>query len=205
MAVMSYMQGFGTGAGLIVAIGAQNAFVLAQSIRRNHPMLICLVCSLCDALLISLGVLGVGELVVATPALLKPAAWGGALFLAWYGWGALRSALRGDSLEQEETAAIGSRRIILATLAVTLLNPHAYLDTVVMLGAMSSQHADEGRYLFGLGAVSASFVWFYTLGLGGRALAPLFRRPGTWRVLNGLVCLTMWTIAVALAHTASGF
>lgn len=199
---VSYAHGFGAGAGLIIAIGAQNAYVLTQSIRRNHHLLVCLVCSLCDAALISLGVLGVGELVAASPLLLGPAAWGGAAFLGWYGWGALRAALRGGALEQLETGMDGARRIVAATLAVSLLNPHVYLDTVVILGSVSGQHAGPGRYLFGLGAMTASFIWFYGLGLGGRMLAPVFRRPATWRVLNGLVCLTMWGIAASLLRMA---
>ena len=202
--LLPYIQGFGTGAGLIVAIGAQNAFVLSRSIRRQHHLVICLVCSLCDALLISLGVLGTGEIIASDPALLAPAAWGGAAFLAWYGFGALRSAVRGGALEGDGDAAPGLKATVLATLAVTLLNPHAYLDTVVMLGAVSGQHAGQARYLFGLGAVSASFAWFFTLGLGGPALAPLFRSRTTWRVLDGLVCATMWAMALALARKALG-
>ena len=199
---LAYTQGFMTGAGFIIAIGAQNAFVLAQSIRKNHPLTVCLVCGLCDALLIALGVFGVGEFVAETPMLLRPAAWGGAAFLAWYGLGALRSAVRGGRLDEDGSNVMGLRRVVLATLAVTLLNPHVYLDTVVMVGSISGQYAGDGRYLFGLGAASASFAWFLTLGLGGRALAPLFRRPVTWRVLDGFVCATMWLIAASLVRKA---
>ena len=200
--VIPYMQGFGTGAGLIIAIGAQNAFVLSQSIRKNHHLAICLVCSLCDAGLITLGVLGMGELIASNPTLIKPAAWGGAAFLAWYGASAFRSAIRGGRLDDDERIVTGLRPIILLTLAITLLNPHVYLDTVVMLGSISGQYPGEGRYLFGLGAVTASFVWFYTLGIGGRALAPLFRKPATWRVLDTFIGLTMWAIAATLVLKA---
>ncbi len=124
------------------------------------------------------------------------------MFLAWYGFGALRSALRGGALERDETRVTGLGRVLAATLAVSLLNPHAWLDTVVMLGSISGQFPGNGRYLFGLGAVSASFIWFFTLGFGGRALAPLFHKPMTWRVLDGFVCAVVWAIAFSLARGA---
>lgn len=198
--LIPYIQGFGTGAGLIIAIGAQNAFVLSQSIKKNNHLTVCLVCALCDAILITLGVLGTGDLVASNPMLLKPAAWGGAAFLAWYGLGSFRSAIKGGKLESEEVATTGLRSIIMLTLAITLLNPHVYLDTVVMLGSISGQYAGDARYIFGLGAITASFIWFYTLGFGGRALAPLFRKPGTWRILDTGIGITMWIIAVGLAQ-----
>lgn len=202
---MPYMQGLGTGAGLIIAIGAQNAFVLSQSIRKNHHLTVCLVCALCDAILITLGVMGTGELVATNPMLLKPAAWGGAAFLAWYGFGSFRSAVKGGKLEKDEDlTSTGMRSVIMLTLAITLLNPHVYLDTIVMLGSMSGQYAGDARYIFGLGAISASFIWFYTLGFGGRALAPLFRKPGTWRVLDSFIGVTMWIIAIGLAQKGMG-
>ncbi|WP_031479254.1 LysE/ArgO family amino acid transporter [Maridesulfovibrio frigidus] len=200
--MLPYLQGFGTGGGLIVAIGAQNAFVLTQSIKKNHHLKVCLVCALCDAVLISLGVFGTGDLVASNPMLLKPAAWGGALFLAWYGFGSFRSAIKGGKLETEEATTTGVRSIIMLTLAITLLNPHVYLDTIVMLGSISGQYSGDARYFFGFGAVSASFVWFYTLGFGGRALAPLFKKPITWRVLDTLVGVTMWVIAFKLYEKA---
>ncbi|WP_419783374.1 LysE/ArgO family amino acid transporter [Maridesulfovibrio sp.] len=200
--IIPYMQGFGTGAGLIIAIGAQNAFVLTQSIRKNHHLAICLVCAICDAVLISLGVLGTGELIASNPMLLKPAAWGGAAFLTWYGFGSFRSALKGGQLEAQEAVTTSLKSVILLTLTITLLNPHVYLDTVVMLGSISGQYEGMERYIFGFGAMSASFVWFYTLGFGGRALAPLFKKPVTWRVLDSAVCLTMWVIAWHLAEKA---
>jgi L-lysine exporter family protein LysE/ArgO len=196
-----FIQGFAMGGGLIVAIGAQNAFVLAQGVRRNHVLAVALVCIVCDGLLIGLGVSGVGTLVAANPALGAAAAWGGAAFLAWYGLGALRSAIRGGTLRADRDAAPDLRRTLLLTLAVTLLNPHVYLDTVVLMGSISGRFEGTGRYVFGLGAFTASTVWFTALGAGGRALAPLFRRPATWRVLDTLVCLTMWTIAASLIRS----
>jgi len=194
-----FLQGFGTGGGLIVAIGAQNAFVLSQAVKKNHHIPVAALCILCDAVLITAGVAGIGAVVAGNPALARVTAIGGAAFLFWYGLNALRSALRGGALQtrQDQSAALG--KTLLAALAVTLLNPHVYLDTVVLLGGVSGQFPGAGRYIFGVGAVAASFTWFTILCLFGRALAPVFTRPAAWRVLDGLVCAVMWTIAAALA------
>lgn len=197
-----FIQGFAMGGGLIIAIGAQNAFVLTQAVRRNHILAVVLVCILCDGLLIGLGVSGFGAMVAASPVLGAAATWGGAAFLGWYGLGALRSAIRGGTLSTDQCAPPDLRRTLLLTLAVTLLNPHVYLDTVVLMGSLSGRFEGGGRYVFGLGAVTASTVWFALLGAGGRMLAPLFRRPATWRVLDTVVCLTMWTIAATLIRSA---
>lgn len=193
------------GGGLIVAIGAQNAFVLTQGVRRNHHLAVALLCTLCDAVLIGLGVTGVGTMVASNPTLGTIAAWGGAAFLIWYGLGAFRAALSGGSLETDGEAGRPLRHTLMLTLAVTLLNPHVYLDTIVLMGSVSGQFPVPERYVFGMGAVTASFAWFLALSLGGQVLAPVFRRDFTWRVLDGLVCLTMWTIAATLIRTALGF
>ena len=196
--VAPFVHGFGTGGGLIVAIGAQNAFVLSQGVRGRHALVVALTCILCDAIFISVGVAGVGSAVSANPVLTRWVTWGGAGFLLWYGWGALRSAIRGGSLSTGDRTALSLKAAILTTLAVTLLNPHFYLDTVVLLGGLSSQFHGERRLFFWAGAVSASIVWFLSLSLGGRLLAPLFTRAISWRILDSLVCLTMWGIAVSL-------
>ncbi|ADU61083.1 MAG: LysE/ArgO family amino acid transporter [Pseudodesulfovibrio sp.] len=196
-----FFQGFAMGGGLIVAIGAQNAFVLTQGVRRNHHLAVAGVCIVCDGLLIGLGVSGVGALVAASPSLGAAAAWAGAAFLAWYGLGALRAAIRGNTLAADTESGMSLERTLALTLAVTLLNPHVYLDTVVLMGSLSGRFEGLGRYVFGLGAVAASTVWFMALSLGGGLLAPLFRRPVTWRVLDSLVCLTMWTIAASLIRS----
>ncbi|MGE4422385.1 MAG: LysE/ArgO family amino acid transporter [Pseudodesulfovibrio sp.] len=193
-----FIQGYAMGGGLIVAIGAQNAFVLTQGVRRNHHLAVAALCILCDGLLIGLGVTGVGTVVASNPTLGLVAAWGGAAFLAWYGLGALRAALRGGSMETRREVELGLRRTLALTLAVTLLNPHVYLDTVVLMGSVSGQYPGTARYAFGLGAFAASTTWFLGLSLGGQVLAPLFSRDLTWRVLDGAVCLTMWTIAASL-------
>jgi L-lysine exporter family protein LysE/ArgO len=198
-----FIQGAGVGAGLIIAIGAQNAFVLSQGVRRSHPVVIPLICWLCDVVLILAGMSGVGNAVSTHPQWMRLAAWGGAVFLLVYGFRSLHSALAGASLEDVAGAPLATlRAAVLTTLAVTLLNPHVYLDTVVLLGALSGRYAGTGRYAFAAGAIMASFVWFFSLSLGACFLAPLFRRPVAWRILDSLVCLTMWTIAASLVIQA---
>jgi L-lysine exporter family protein LysE/ArgO len=202
--VMAFAKGFGVGAGLIVAIGAQNAFVLSQGIRRNHEIVIPLICSICDAVLITLGICGVGSMVASNPGLAKVTTWGGALFLFWYGLNALRSAMSPGSLETSQQVSGTLKATIAATLGLTLLNPHVYLDTMVLIGTIGSQFMGEERRLFAMGAILASFVWFFGLSMGGRVLAPLFKRPMAWRILDSLVGITMWSIAASLvAQTLS--
>lgn len=192
------IEGFATGGGLIVAIGAQNAFVLTQSVRRNHHLLVAGLCIVFDVIFISLGVSGVGAAVAANPVLGRIAAYGGAAFLLWYGFGSLRSAMRGGSLATDSKTGHTLQKTLLLTMAVTLLNPHFYLDTVVLMGSISGQYPGTDRYLFGAGAIIASTIWFLCLSLGGRTFAPLFRKEITWRVLDSAICLTMWSIAVNL-------
>ena len=196
--IVPFIQGFGMGGGLIVAIGAQNAFVLSQGVRRSHTLIIPLICSLCDSILIMAGVAGVGTMVAANPLLMRIAAWGGAAFLFWYGLGAFRSALRGGKLESNDEPVRSLRSAVLTTLGLTLLNPHVYLDTIILLGSLSGQFAGNGRFVFGAGAMTASFIWFFSLSMGGRILAPLFRKRAAWQILDGIVCATMWFIAFSL-------
>lgn len=193
-----FIQGFGMGGGLIVAIGAQNAFVLTQGVRKNHHLAVAALCILCDGILIALGVTGTGSMVATNPKLAAAAAWGGAAFLTWYGFNAFVSALRGGSLDTEGESGKTLGHTLMLTLAVTLLNPHVYLDTVVLMGSVSGQFVTPDRYIFGMGAFTASTLWFIGLGLGGQLLAPLFKRETTWKILDGLVCLTMWSIAASL-------
>ncbi|ANG64046.1 amino acid transporter [Marinobacterium aestuarii] len=192
------LQGFVTGGGLIIAIGAQNAFLLAQGVRRQYHWPIALLCSLSDALLICLGVLGMGALISESPMLLELARIFGAFFLFYYGYRALCSALQPAGLDMASRGAGSLKSALLTTLAVSLLNPHAYLDTVVLVGSIATQYGDSLRYWFGAGAVLASFTWFLMLGMGAPKLAPLFRNPRAWRVLDSLVCLMMWGIALSL-------
>ena len=199
--IESFLQGLGTGAGLIIAIGAQNAFVLAQGIRRNHHLAIALLCIGIDLILITIGVGGFGRVMATNPTILT---WGtglGAAFLGIYGLGALRSAFRGETLAGNKTAA-GSRKAALSTaLAVSLLNPHVYLDTVFLLGSVSSRFMGAAAVAFWAGAVCASTLWFLSLSLGGQLLAPLFTTAKAWRILDCLVCVVMWMIALTMLRS----
>lgn len=198
-----FAQGFALSAGLIMAIGAQNVFVLTQGARGHRPWLVAGVCTACDGLLIALGVGGVGSLAAASPVVSGLLALAGAVFLAVYGLRALKSAWSGESLGLDQDAAKPPvRAILLAALGVSLLNPHALLDTVVLIGGLASRLDADGRLSFGLGAVSASACWFFALSLGGRLLAPVLRSPRAWRVLDTAVCLTMWSLAAGIGREA---
>jgi len=196
--ITPFLHGFGTGGGLIVAIGTQNAFVLSQGIRRRHNVIIALVCIICDIIFISAGVIGFGTAVSTNPTLSQVVTWGGAGFLVFYGWGSFRSALKGGRLDTHNRTEMSLRAAIITTLAVTLLNPHFYLDTVIILGSVSSRFQGQNLLYFWIGAVSASTLWFISLSLGGQMLAPIFQKKIAWRLLDSLVCTTMWTIAVSL-------
>lgn len=191
----AFFTGLATGAGLIIAIGAQNAFVLSQGLRRQYHWHIAGICSLIDTLLIAAGVAGMGALISSSPQLLNIVTWAGGLFLLVYGGQALRAAIRPEHLEASQRKFASLRAALLTALALSLLNPHVYLDTVVLLGSIGGRYPDQGRYWFAAGAALFSFVWFFGLSLGARWLAPLFRSPMAWRMLDLLVCLMMWTLA----------
>ncbi len=185
---------------LIAAIGAQNAFVLRQGIRREHVLPVVALCTVSDIALIAAGIAGVGALISAHPGALNVAKFGGAAFLVGYGLLAARRAWRPSALTPSECAPARLIDVLLTCAALTFLNPHVYLDTVVLIGALANEHRDE-RWLFGVGAVTASAVWFVSLGLGARRLAGLFAAPVTWRILDGLIAVTMLTLGVSLALT----
>jgi len=192
------LSGLGFGLSLIVAIGAQNAFVLRQGLLREHVLPVVVICALSDALLITLGVGGLGSLLQLVPWLLVVVRLGGAAFLIVYGILAARRAFRPAAL----VATDDGRRTPLWTavttvLALTWLNPHVYLDTIVLLGSIAATHGDE-RWWFGLGAVVASILWFTALGFGARYLRPLFATPVSWRILDGAIAIVMIAIAVSL-------
>jgi L-lysine exporter family protein LysE/ArgO len=195
---LAFAKGFAMSAALIIAIGAQNAFVLRQGIKREHVLAVVLVCAVSDALLITLGIAGLGALVQRSPVMLEVARWGGALFLIGYGLLAARRAFAAHTLTVRDEPPLSLRAAIATCLAFTYLNPHCWLDTVVLLGAVASQQPADERAWFGTGAASASFAWFFALGYGARLLAPLFARPVAWRVLDALIALVMWTLAAAL-------
>jgi L-lysine exporter family protein LysE/ArgO len=202
----AFFQGFMLGAGLIVAIGSQNAYVLRQGLKREQVLLVCMLCALSDALLIAVGVSGTGTLVASSETLLLFVRIAGALFLTVYGVKAAVAALKGEYLD---TARGGDsqtpvRTIVLTTLAFTYLNPHVYLDTVVLLGSIAGQFEWAARIEFGAGAVLASFVWFFMLGFGARWLAPLFQKPQAWKLLDLLIALIMFSLAISLLYPLFG-
>jgi L-lysine exporter family protein LysE/ArgO len=195
----SFLPGFLLSLTLILAIGAQNAFVLRQGLRGEHVLAVCLACALSDAALIAAGVGGFGALARIAPWTAALMRWGGVAFLVVYGALSMRAAGRGgESLEAGRGPARALGPTLATCLALTWLNPHVYLDTVVLLGSVAVEW--EGRrFAFGLGAVVASFVFFFGLGYGARLPRPLFARPGAWRVLDVLVACVMWSIAAGLA------
>lgn len=198
----AFFAGYALSLGLILAIGAQNAFVLRQGIRREHVFVVCLTCALSDALLITAGVAGFGSLTQAADWFEPLMRYGGATFLIWYGARSLHAAFtKVEALDAGPAngASLQLRPVLLAVLAFTWLNPHVYLDTVVLIGSISAQYPD--RLSFGIGAALASLTFFFALGYGARLLAPLFARPRAWQVLDTLVALTMWTIAAKLLLT----
>jgi L-lysine exporter family protein LysE/ArgO len=197
--IFSSLSGLAAGLSLIVAIGAQNAFVLRQGIRRSHVVMVVAVCAVSDLVLIGLGVAGIGVVIERAPAVLDVVRWAGAAFLLAYGALAARRALRGGQPAQPATRPAGSRAAALGTcLALTWLNPHVYLDTVLLLGSLAAAHGPIGRWWFAAGAGLASIGWFTALGVGARFLGPLFRRRNAWRLLDGGVALVMISLAVLL-------
>ncbi|OIN90861.1 MAG: amino acid transporter [Comamonadaceae bacterium CG1_02_60_18] len=190
--------GLATGLALIVAIGSQNAFVLRQGIQRQHVLALVLFCALSDALLIVTGIGGAGLLIRGNDTLLNATRYGGAAFLMLYGLLAVRRAVVGGQLSEPQSQGVPLASALAACFGFTFLNPHVYLDTVVLVGSLANQRGEVGRWFFGAGAVSASFLWFAALGYGARLLAPLFQRRAAWRWLDALIALTMWTLAFKL-------
>jgi L-lysine exporter family protein LysE/ArgO len=195
--LLAAAAGFGTGLSLIVAIGAQNAFVLRQGIRRDAVLSVVSICTVSDAVLIALGVGGVGAVVGSRPTALPLIGLVGGGFLLCYGLLAARRVFRPGAMRVEGVADGSRRRAVFTCLALTWLNPHVYLDTVLLLGSVAAGHGAL-RWDFGVGAALASVCWFATLGFGARLLSGLFARPGSWRVLDGLVAATMLTIGTLL-------
>lgn len=196
--ILPLLIGAGSGLSLIVAIGAQNAFVLRQGIRREHVLPVVLICGLTDAVLELLGVAGIGFVVERAPVVLEIVRWGGVVFLLWYAWTAARRALRPEVLVAGDGEGGSLKRTVLACLAITYLNPHVYLDTMVLMGSIGNAQGDPGKWWFVLGGALASIAWFFLLGYGARALTRFFATPRSWRILDGIVAVTMVVIAARL-------
>lgn len=217
--MLPLLAGLGLGLSLIVAIGAQNVFVLRQGIRREHVLPVVVICAVSDAVLIIAGVAGLGFVISAAPWLVPVARIAGALFLLGYGLLAARRAWRGGETGLDAVADEGDRRapaapattltrtrlapVVATTLALTWLNPHVYLDTVLMLGSIAATHGDD-RWLFATGAVAASILWFAALGFGARYLGRWLRTPRAWRVLDGVIAVVMISLAVSLVLPVLG-
>lgn len=199
----AFLQGLVLGLGLIVAIGAQNAFVLRQGLRREHVGSVVLFCALADAVLITAGVMGMAQALDNHPGVAQIMALAGAAFLAWYGWQALQRARRASRLTaSREGAGLSHRAALAQAAAFTLLNPHVYLDTVLLVGSIGAQQPAGLQGWFVAGASVASLGWFSGLGFGARWLAPLFARPRAWQVLDALIGMTMWLLAALLVRHA---
>jgi L-lysine exporter family protein LysE/ArgO len=202
--VSAGIEGFLLGAGLIVAIGAQNAFVLRQGLVRRHVFAVAATCALSDAVLIAAGVGGLGLLIRQAPSVLIGVTVAGAAFLFAYGVIAFRRALHPGRLESSGAAEASLAATLATCLALTFLNPHVYLDTIVLIGALSARYAGAAVGAFAVGATLASVVWFFGLAYGARLAEPLFARPRAWQILDVLIGLIMWTIAARLIWEALG-
>ncbi len=192
------LTGFLTGLSLIVAIGAQNAFVLRQGLLKKHVLPIVLICAFSDAALIVLGVLGLGSLITLLPWLLEVIRWVGVAFLVWYGSTSLRRFMKNESLKAAEAGSGNLKQTVLTVLALTYLNPHVYLDTVIFIGGIANQF-QEDKWFFVMGAVTASFVWFFSLGFGAKKASVLVSKPKFWKILDIFIAAVMFSLAITLA------
>ena len=194
----SYLPGFAIGLSLIVAIGAQNAFVLKQGLKKQAVFWVCFVCALSDSILVVLGITGFATVIQLYPELVGFAKWAGAVFLLWYGLQhAIQAFKSNQSLHAGSQNEIQLSKIIMVCLALTWLNPHVYLDTVVLIGSISTQF-EQTKLYFTLGVITASWLFFFSLGYGARVLIPVFANPKAWKVLDVVIALIMWSIAISL-------
>lgn len=197
----TYLQGFAIGLSLIVAIGAQNAFVLKQGLKKQAVFWVCFVCALSDSILVVLGITGFATVIQLYPELVGFAKWAGAVFLLWYGLQhAIQAFKSNQSLHAGSQNEIQLSKIIIVCLALTWLNPHVYLDTVVLIGSISTQF-EQTKLYFALGVITASWFFFFSLGYGARVLIPVFANPQAWKVLDVVIALIMWSIAISLMMT----
>jgi L-lysine exporter family protein LysE/ArgO len=196
--MIALLPGFLTGLSLIVAIGAQNAFVIRQGLLRSHVLLVVVFCSFSDALLIILGTGGLGEIIKANQSLLTFIRWFGVAYLTWFGIRSLRSAFKENQLLASGAAETSLKKILATVVAFTYLNPHVYLDTVIFVGSIANQFKAD-RWYFAIGASVASLVWFTSIGFGAQAASKLMSKPIFWRIFDTLVALVMFTIAFTLA------
>ncbi len=193
------IAGFTLGLSLIIAIGSQNAFVLKQGLKQEHVFVICFICALSDAILIILGIVGFSVIIEKSPWVEPFARYGGALFLFYYGASSFLTALKNESLSPSDVSAHSLLKAVSICLAFTWLNPHVYLDTVVLIGSISSQFPEQ-KVAFAIGASLASFIFFFSLGYGARFLLPIFKSEKSWKILDVLIGIIMWLIAFKLVY-----
>lgn len=198
------LLGVATSLTLIVAIGAQNAFVLRQGILREHVLPVVLICGITDAVLQILGAAGIGFVVQRAPAVIEVVRWGGVAFLLWYAWTALRRSMHPEALIPGETEPAPLKSVLLMCLAITYLNPHVYLDTMVLMGSIANAQGDPARWWFVLGGSLGSIAWFTALGYGARGLTRFFATPRSWQILDRVIAVVMVAIAARLAFGEIG-
>lgn len=196
--MLSFIPGFFTGLSLIVAIGAQNAFVIRQGLTRKHVLLVVTICAVADAALIALGIAGLGAIISGLPWLLEVIRWFGVAYLSWFGVRSIMSAFKNESMDASGAQSLSKGKVVAAVLGFTLLNPHVYLDTVILVGSVANQFGQD-RWAFGIGAMFASVVWFFSIGFGARAASGLMSKPIFWRILDSLIACVMFGIAAMLA------
>ncbi len=196
--VLAFVPGFFTGLSLIVAIGAQNAFVIRQGLARQYVLLVVMICTLSDIALIALGAGGLGRIVQSNASFLEAIRWFGVAYLTWFGIKTLRSVFKKEVLTTSEYSSVSIGKIVRTTLALTWLNPHVYLDTVILLGTVSNQFK-ENRWIFSAGAMLASTLWFAAIGFGAQSAARFMSRPIFWKILDGVIATIMFSIAILLA------
>jgi L-lysine exporter family protein LysE/ArgO len=196
-----FITGFLLGGSLILAIGAQNAFILRQGLLKQHVFILCMICALSDAVLIAAGVGGLGSLIDGHPEFVKWVTIGGAIFLFAYAIFALQRAMKPQAMQAAESGQGSLKAAIAQCLAFTFLNPHVYLDTVVLVGGISSQYIGQQKTAFAAGAMAASFIWFFSLGYGARLLQPVFAKPRAWQILDLIIAAVMTMIAISLLRS----
>ena len=197
--MLAFLPGLFTGLSLIIAIGAQNAFVIRQGLTKKHVLLVVSICAVSDALLILLGISGLGVLIQSVPALLEVIRWFGGAYLTWFGIRSLRSAFKSQSLDASGTPqTVSAGKVAATALGLTFLNPHVYLDTVILLGSIGNTFGED-KWVFAFGAASASLIWFFSIGFGARAASGLMKKPVFWKILDSIIAVVMFSIAILLA------
>jgi L-lysine exporter family protein LysE/ArgO len=196
--MIAVLPGFLAGLSLIIAIGAQNAFVIRQGLTKKYVLLTVLICAFSDALLIALGASGLGVLIKSNKSVLEFVRWFGVIYLLWFAFKSARSAFRKASLNSAGEASGDIKSVVLTVLALTFLNPHVYLDTVILLGSISNQF-DSDKWFFVLGAMIASFTWFTAIGFGAKSASRFMSKPIFWKILDSIIAAIMLSIAVFLA------